>query len=72
MLKVDTVLLLNFAKNLAATPKHGEPEDTCPGEQYFQKWEDDCGKYAIERLHELIDEARDLLKSLHVKRTWKQ
>jgi hypothetical protein len=44
---------------VAETPKHGEPEPADPA--YGQNWEEDFGRYAIDRLHEVIDVARAAL-----------
>jgi hypothetical protein len=46
-------------QGVAGTPKHGEPEP-CDAE-FNQDWEADMGKFAIARLHELIDSARAAL-----------
>ena len=48
--------LLAALQDVAGTPKQGEPEPCDP--EFNQDWEADMGKYAIARLHELIDSAR--------------
>lgn len=48
--------MAELIKDIAETPKHGEP---CPDAPEFQQsWEDECGRYAIDRLHDIIDAAR--------------
>lgn len=51
--------MLAALRDIAATPKQGEPEDANPN--YVQNWEDEMGRYAIERLHAIIDTARALI-----------
>ncbi|MFG1270809.1 hypothetical protein V5F40_22925 [Xanthobacter sp. DSM 14520] len=46
---------------IAATPKEGGhcPEDP----RYQQSWDDEGGRYAIDKLHELIDLARKVVRA---------
>lgn len=56
--------LLAVLRDVAETPKHGEPE---PGDPEFdQDWEAEMGRYAIARLHELIDCARAAIAKVAV------
>ncbi|MFG1250065.1 hypothetical protein [Xanthobacter flavus] len=49
-------VVLGALQEIAATPKEGEP---CPEDpRYQQSWSDENGRYAIDKLHELIDLAR--------------
>jgi hypothetical protein len=48
--------MLEALRDIAKTPKQGEPEDGDP--RYEQNWEDEMGRYAIKRLHTIIDTAR--------------
>ena len=45
--------LLAMLQDVADTPKHGESEPCDP--EFRQDWEAEMGRYAIGRLHELID-----------------
>ncbi len=56
--------LLALLKDLAETPKHGEPEPCDP--EFHQDWEAEMGRYAIARLHELIDRARAVIAGASV------
>ena len=56
--------LLAMLQNVAETPKHGEPEPSDP--EFNQDWEAEMGRYAITRLHELIDCARAVIAKASV------
>lgn len=56
--------LLAMLQNVAETPKHGEPEPCDP--EFNQDWEAEMGRYAIARLHELIDRARAVIARISV------
>jgi len=56
--------LLAMLQNVAETPKHGEPEPCDP--EFDQDWEAEMGRYAIGRLHELIDCARAIIAKVAV------
>lgn len=48
--------MLAVLGEIASTPKEGEPCPEAPA--YQQSWTDEGGRYAIERMHDLIDAAR--------------
>jgi len=56
--------MLAMLKDVTETPKHGEPEPSDP--EFNQDWEAEMGRYAIARLHELIDCARAVIAKASV------
>ena len=56
--------MLAMLKDVAETPKHGEPEPSDP--EFNQDWEAEMGRHAIARLHELIDCARAVIAKVSV------
>jgi hypothetical protein len=51
--------MLAALKEIAETPKHGEPCPKAP--EFKQSWDDNSGRYAVDKLHEIIDAARAAL-----------